>query len=366
MNKFFLIAALTSLNLFASEAQFGRVVDIKGEGFISHAGKTREIRKGESIEVGAEIVIEHKGQVTFTDNADHRYHLGNASSASVSATEVELRGGDLWFQSLNKSDSYKVKSANAAVEYSGGEAILSYDSVKGKTQLMVINGMMKLSNLRASELNLNVSEGHFSFIDNAYDEGAPRDPTPVGEKTYGQLVGLFTGVTPMDKNSAAIFKDHPKEHAKSEHSEEGSRAIASVSEVAPKESKKESKKKNDDTKMIEEYKSSLFAKSTSKKVVTNKVSTVKVEKIKATVEKLVVHIYGQSSVPTVAFRTEASASVSKSRAPASVLDQEVPNDKIESATVNSPAASSVISPYSKEFKNQYKESDKLIDDLKKL
>lgn len=357
MNKFFLIAGFLSFNLLASEPQFGRIVDVKGEGFISYNGKTREMKKGDSIEVGAEIVIEHHGQVSFTDNADHRYHLGNASSASVSATTVELRAGDLWFQSLNKNDSYKVKTANATVEYSGGEAILSYDSVKGKTQLMVINGMMKFSNLRASELNLSVAEGHFSFIDNAYEEGAPRDPTPVGEKTYGQLVALFSGIAPMDKNSASVFKEHDKkEHAKVE----ATRAIASVGE----EHKTEDKKTDIDPKMIEEYKNSLLQKTEAKKVVTNKSSTAKVEKKKVAASKLVVHIYGQTSSPTVAYTTETAPEVTKSRAPASVLDQEVPNETAKEEA--KPATPAVVSPYSKEYKNQYKESDKLINDLKKL
>jgi hypothetical protein len=367
MNKILLIAVSLSFNLMASEpgvAQFGRIVDLKGSGFISYKGKTREITKGDSIEIGAEIVIEHSGQVSFTDNADHRFHLGNSSSVSVTANTVELRGGDLWFQSLNKNDDYKVKTANAMVNYQGGEGILSYDSVKGKTQLMVINSMMKISNLRAPELNLTITEGHFSFIDNAYDEGAPRDPTPVGEKTYGQLVSLFSGVAPMDKNSAAIFKDHDK----AEHTAavpKTSRAVASV------DSEKEDKKITIDSKMIEDYKFGLLHKHEAKKVVTNKSSTTKIGKTKVVSEKMAIHIYGQTSTPTIAATHEVAPDV-KARAPASVMDQDVPKElKVEREaaknTVNDTAKdASTISPYSKDYKNQYKESDKLIDDLKKL
>lgn len=356
MNKIVLLASLVSFNLFASEAantQFGRIVELKGEGFISYKGKTRELKKGDAIDSGSEIVIEHRGQVTFTDNADHRFHLGNSSSAYVQGSSVELRSGDLWFQSLNKNEDYKIQTVNATVNYQGGEAILSYDSLKGKTQLMVINGMMKLGNLRAPELNLSVAEGHFSFIDNAYDEGAPRDPTPVGEKTYGELAGLFKGISPMDKNSVAVFKDH-KDHAKGEHAKvEATRAIASVSE-------QHEKTPVVDSKIMEDYKLGLIAKTLTKKPVTIKTSAVKirsVEKKNVATSKLVVHIYGQNSAPTIALTNKASPVV-KSRAPASVLDQDVPNEVAPSAA---PAT-----PYSKDYKNQYKESDKLIDDLKKL
>lgn len=349
MNKILLFASLVSFNLMAVEPgaiSFGRITELKGEGFISYKGKTREMRKGDVIEVGSEIVIENHGQVSFTDNADHRFHLGNASSASVTAKSIELRAGDLWFQSLNKNDEYQIQTANAVVNYQGGEAILSYDSVKGKTQLMVINSMMKLSNLRAPELNLSVGEGLFSFIDNAYDEGAPRDPTPVGEKTFGQLTALFKGITPMDKNSAGIFKDHEAAHPKEAITKvEAGRAIASVTNDA-------------DSKMMEDYKNSLLNKTAAKKVVSPKKAVAKNKNLNSKMvtgaAKLVVHIYGQTSAASASV-ADAAPQV-KSRAPASVLDQDVPAEVL-------PA---IVNPYSKDYKNQYKESDKLIDDLKNL
>lgn len=354
MNKILLFASLISFNLMAVEpgaVSFGRITELKGEGFISYKGKTREMRKGDVIEVGSELVIENHGQVSFTDNADHRFHLGNASSASVTAKSIELRAGDLWFQSLNKNDEYQIQTANAVVNYQGGEAILSYDSVKGKTQLMVINSMMKLSNLRAPELNLSVGEGLFSFIDNAYDEGAPRDPTPVGEKTFGQLTALFKGITPMDKNSAGIFKNHElaqqNGHAKEESKKEEitkveiKRAIASVPDEG-------------DSKMMEDYKNSLLNKTPAKKVVSSKKAAAK----NKTAAKLVVHIYGQTSVSTSVALSKDTAPQVKSRAPASVLDQDVP--------APAEVLPAIANPYSKDYKNQYKESDKLIDDLKNL
>ena len=341
MNKIFLISTFLSLNLFAGEpgvAQYGRIVDLKGSGFISYNGKTREIKKGDTIEVGADIVIEHHGQVSFTDNADHRFHLGNSSSVSVAANSLELRGGDLWFQSLNKNDDYKVKTANAFVNYQGGEGILSYDSVKGKTQLMVINSMMKLSNLRAPELNLNVSEGHFSFVDNSYEEGAPRDPTPVGEKTYGQLVGLFSGIAPMDKNAVAIFKDHDK----SEHS--AKRTIASV------EPAKEEPKIGEDHKMMDDYKSSLFKKPETKKIKIAKIT----KKSKKSAAQIAFHVYGLTNHFGMVAEEKEGLTLVKTRAPASVIDEAVPSEPI------------IANPYNKDYKNKYKESDKLIEDLNKL
>ena len=351
MNKIFIVLSFLSLNINAAEtnSQYGRVVELKGSGFISYQGKTSEMVKGQIINSGSEIVIEHQGQVTFTDNSDHRFHLGNSSSVLVSHSGVELRSGDLWVQSLNKNDDYKIQTANAIINYQGGEAILSYDLNKGKTQLMVINGMMKLSNLRAPELNLNVAEGHFSFIDNSYEEGAPRDPTQVGEKTYGQLLSLFNGIQPLDKNSENLFKKHEKENDK--NIDGAHRSIASVGD----------KKSKTEEEQIEAYKASLL------KTITNKKSSVightNKKNIKSTIaaknDSLIIHIYGQVSSKSVATKENIAISEVKSRAPASVLDEAVPVEKVK---VNS----TEVSPYSKDFKKQYKESDKLIDDLKKL
>ncbi len=340
MNKFVLfVLVLLSFNLYAVEetkVSFGRIIDLKGEGFISYKGKTRELKKGETLEIGAEIVIEHSGQVTFTDNADHRFYLGNSSSARVYGGSVELREGDIWFQSLNKNDDFKILSANAAVTYQGGEAIISYDSLKGKTQLMVINGIMTLANLRATELNLKVSEGHFSFIENAYEDGAPRDPTPVGERTYGRLISLFKGVSPLDKNSLAIFKANDK----LETHPTASREVASVHDkVVPKESK-----------MLDEYKSSLLDKKKLLKTVTTKTNK---KKGKGDPDKFIVHIYGLKGLPT---SEKVLTPEVKTRAPASVVEHEMPAEMVIP----------LVNPYNKDYKDSTKESDKLIDDLKKL
>lgn len=353
MNKILSILAVLILPTltFASSVQFGRVVDIKGSGFISYEGQTHEIKKGEVLYVNSEINIEHAGQVTFTDNADHQFHMGNSSTAAVYAGKVELRSGDIWVQSINKTDEFLITSANAFVNYTGGEAILSYDSVKGKTQLMVINGLMKFSNLRTPELNLTVAQGNFSFVDPSFEEGMPRDPTPVGEKTYGQLVSMFPGVSPMDKHSVEIFKNQGAKKAE--------RSIASAPTKSAAELEKEYK--NEVMKLSD--KNARVAITPSEKA--NVIVAKKSEKTKTPVANgLVVKIYGLAGSDTSAttaiydITPSASTTVSK-RAPASVpevssetvLDQAVPRAENMNTIPTTP---------------QYKESEKLIDQLNKL
>ncbi|MBC7715024.1 MAG: hypothetical protein H7177_16880 [Rhizobacter sp.] len=360
MNKF--LAALAVLTLptlsFAAASQYGRIVDVKGSGFISYEGATHEMKKGDIINNGSELIIEHSGQVTFTDNADHRFHLGNSSTVAVDKGIVELRSGDVWVQSINATDEAELTSANSKVTYKGGEAILSYDSVKGKTQLMVINGLMKFSNLRAPELNLTVAEGNFTFVDQKFEEGMPRDPTPVGQKTYGQLVAMFKGVAPMDAHSAEIFKDHGEK-------EKGARGIASVPEKAEKAEKAEKV-----SELEEKLKQPAHMAEVEKhEAAPAEKAVVKVAHKKTTpvANKLVVKIYGlvgsETSATTDIYDTTAlvkTESTKGTRAPASVpetatqtvLDQPVPKDgELKTNPITTP---------------QYKESDKLIDQLNKL
>ncbi|AUN97854.1 hypothetical protein DOM21_12030 [Bacteriovorax stolpii] len=360
MNKLLVavIAFIPALS-FAAAVQFGRIVDIKGAGFISYNGETHEIKKGEVIYANSEIVVEHTGQVTFTDNADHRFFMGSATSVAVSPNNVELRSGDLWVQSLNKMDDAKLTSANATVNYQGGEAIFSYDSAKGKTQLMVINGLMKFSNLRQPALNLTVAEGNFSFVDQDFEEGMPRDPTPVGAKTYGELVSLFPGVGPMDKKSAEIFKGQEEGHTALTK-----RTIASV----PEHHGAESHGKKEAAELEKEYKAEIMnMKKPAHEVVTAPVKKEAKSKPVASTpvaNKLVVKIYGlqgsETSATTAIYDIPSVDKnvVTSKRAPASVpesvsetvVDQAVPAENMNTIPTT---------PH-------YKESDKLIDQLNKL
>lgn len=208
------ISALVT-NVNAAEA-FGKIIKIKGEGFISQNGKTKAIRVGDFIYPNSEIVIEHVGQLSFSTSDDQVYHLGKSSSMMVAPKNMVLRTGEVWFQSLNKANATKISTANADVELSGGEGILVYDSLKAKTQLVVVNGLMKINNARAPEVAISISEGNFSYVDNTYDNGIPRDPTPVGEKTYMELVGHFPGVQALDKNAIQVFAKETKVAASKE------------------------------------------------------------------------------------------------------------------------------------------------------
>ncbi len=221
LKTIYISAMLILLAMSASadtKEAYGKIIKIKGEAFISQNGKTKAIKLGDFIYPNSELVIEHVGQLSFSTSEDEIYHLGKSSSMMVSPKNMVLRSGEVWFQSLNKSNKSKISTANADVVLSGGEGILVYDSLKAKTQLVVVNGLMQINNVRAPEVAISISEGNFSYVDNTYDNGIPRDPTPVGEKTYNELVAHFPGVFALDKNTIKVFsKESENSHAKLAH-----------------------------------------------------------------------------------------------------------------------------------------------------
>jgi hypothetical protein len=334
MNKKFctvLFLLSSSIAIANSAPEIGRIIDVKGSGFVSHNGETHELKKGTIIYPNSEIVVEHSGQVTYADNLDHRFHMSSSTSLAVSGKSVELRSGNMWFQSLNKIDNYKIVTANAAIDFQGGEAILTYDSQKGKSQLMVINGIMKLSNIKVPDLNLSISEGNFSYVDNSYDEGAPRDPTPVGEKTYKALISDFSGVKPFTEKQVT---------------HEVKREIASTSPHELKKHEESNHEVNNTDKMLEEYKNGLLTK--KEKVIVKKVSKKAYAKKEAVVKTkhqdsestpLVVKIYGVQSTST--------------RMPASVKDSTSTNEKTTNEIKNN-----ITTPS--------KETEKLLEKIKNL
>jgi hypothetical protein len=349
MNKILILSLMTISTLsFAETAKpLGRIVEVHGAGFISYQGTTHELKKGEPVYPNTEIVVEHSGRVTYSDNLDHRFHIGNASSFAVTNSGVELRAGDVWIQSLNKEESYKLSTANAVVEFNNGEAIMTYDSSKGKSQLMVINGLMKFSNLRTLDLNLSVSEGNFSYIDNVYEEGAPRDPTPVGTKTYNAMVGQFKGVSPMQQKV---------EHVAEVATHEAKREVASVHEV-----KNEVKPATAHDVALEEYKNSMLEKKSSKhvtkenKIVYSHKSSKKVTvKNNAEVSPLVVHIFGQKKNVSATTHSSTRMPASNVEPVEAVVEKSTTENKIESNSIN------------KQPPAPLKETEKLLEQIKNL
>ncbi len=197
------------------------VSSVSGNAFVMSNGMTKTLHQGDRIIDFSDIVTEEGAQITITDYYDHKYHLSGAGHIKLERNQIELARGYFWLQSFNQSDSFIIKTANAKVDYTFGEAIVSFDPYSGKTQILSIKGDFDMANALETHLKVNVSDGQFSFVSNDYEKGAPRLPMQIGETSFKKITGLFGGVMPMTPDAIPRGRDVRR------------RGIASAPEVAP-------------------------------------------------------------------------------------------------------------------------------------
>lgn len=347
------ILSLFSVNMTQASDVYGKITKVKGEGFISYKGKTIALKAGDNVHQGAEIVIEHEGAVTFKAFNDQTIHLGKASSMMIDKDALVLRQGEVWFQAPDKSKTIKLSTANADVVYSGGEGILVYDSAKAKSQIFVMNGMMKVNNARTPEVAISVGEGNFSYVDNTYDQGIPRDPTPVGEKTYKELLTHFPNVMPMQKGTEKLFDATPTRSVASAHETEHTSAIHS--EKVAKKPEGDQLKDADD--ILKEYRDQLFKKASPAKnsKMKRSIASVPGEKSKAQAQKkTAVKVFGATGEKTTTFGEEFS--------PRSVESKSLRGP----ASFSAPEYAPTKAGETEKLEEHNNETKKLIEDLGKL
>ncbi len=183
----------------ASAAPVAIVKDLSGKAFILIDSKTQTLKIGDLVEDMSEIITEDGAQITFNDYYNHIYHLAGGGHVQIMRRLIDLRSGHLWVQTKGDGGVSLIQTANAKVSYTIGEAIVSYDSGSGKTQVLSVRGQFDMCNQLLEDVTVAVSEGHFSFIQKDIDNGVPRNPTPIGVESYKKVTSLFVGVDPLSQ-----------------------------------------------------------------------------------------------------------------------------------------------------------------------
>jgi hypothetical protein len=214
-----LLIAFLSFSTAWAQSPVGVVRSVKGNVFSYTNGKMSLLKVGSELYHSSEVVTEEGAQVSLADYFDHHFHLAGSGHVSLGTSGIELKSGYLWVQSYGQTNS-EVSTAASVAKYSNGEFIVSFDSRSGKSQLLVIKGEVNFANSLRKEVSTSLNEGQFSFITNDYQNGLPRNPTPIGFSSYKKVTSLFDGVTEMDE-SAKLFPTG------------NSRTIASVSDTEP-------------------------------------------------------------------------------------------------------------------------------------
>jgi hypothetical protein len=221
-----LTGSMLSANIFA-QSPIARVTSVKGDAFVNMGGKLSKLQPGQNLFEMNTITTGLGAQVAFNDFFDHVYHLAGEGQVQIRPQIIQLHRGYFWIQSLGKHQQiFQVTTANAKLYYSHGHGVLSFDADSGRTQFMSVQGVFGFGNLLQPELDVKVTTGEFSFVDNEFQEGVPRYATAIGRQTFDQVVSLFPGIK-KDHKLAPEYQflvESKKESAPS-------RAPASVEEV---------------------------------------------------------------------------------------------------------------------------------------
>jgi hypothetical protein len=267
--KFIIVMSLlcTSFSTFAKS--IARVTAKSGNAFLLNANTTTAIHVGDIIEDFSEVITDENGSLTFQDFHEHIFHLNEGSHVSFMNKSLELKGGNLWVQSENPETGYSIQSSNARISFSSDEFIISYNNYPAKTQVMVISGDVKFSNIHEEHLFYNITSGKFSFINQDFDKGLPRKPTLIGYDSYQQFVGTFTGVKPLNNSLNGLSSAKTK--------------ISSVSQkVEPKKVKRVIASAQEDTNAVNQAESMMenldFNNKSSKRGVTFILTKSKVQR----------------------------------------------------------------------------------------
>ena len=213
-----LVLSLTFFSLSALAKPVAQVIEVKGQVFVMTAdGKTKSLRANDHIEEKSEVIVGEDGSITLNDYYDASYHLIEGAHLKFFNKSVQLKKGKTWIQSLNARHPLVLTTANGHIDFWKGEFITTFDQANSKTQVLVVNGDVEVSNVLEKNMKYTVSAGTFTTLDPNSENGLPRSPTKVG------LTSL---------NSAmAEFKALPDSYK--EVNPEAARSIASVETVAP-------------------------------------------------------------------------------------------------------------------------------------
>jgi hypothetical protein len=159
-----------------------------------------------------EILTEDDGsQISFVISMIILIIVSGGSHIKVMNKIMEVRDGHLWVQSENRREEFSVQTSNSNAYFIDGEFIVSYNSQSGKSQVLVVNGEVSYSNILEAHLKYPVQSGQFSFVEQNFENGRPRNPTNIGFKSFKTVMSLFEGVKPADKGFEEVMTAHIKD-----------------------------------------------------------------------------------------------------------------------------------------------------------
>ena len=220
-----LILSLTLGVTVAWAKPVAQVIEVKGQVFVvSPDGKTRSVKVNDHLEEKSEVMVGEDGNITVNDYYDATYHMTNGSHVKFFNKSVQLKKGKTWIQSLSSRHPLVLTTANGHVDFWKGEFITTFDQSNSKTQVLVVNGEVEVSNVLNKDMKYSVTAGTFTMIDPETEDGLPRTPTKVGLTSLNSALADFKALPEKLKEPAPESAPNAAPTA--------ARNIASVEEIA--------------------------------------------------------------------------------------------------------------------------------------
>lgn len=186
----FLLLSLLTQPLWAKPV--AQVTELTGQVFaVSPTGKTIAIKVNDHLEDKTEVMVEEGGTLTLNDYYDSTYHMIGGSHLKIFDKSVQLKRGKTWVQSQAARFPLSLITANGVVDFWKSEFIVTFDQGSSRSQVLVVNGDVEVSNILNRDVKQTVSGGSFTLIDPEVESGVPRIPTKVGFNSLNAALGEF-------------------------------------------------------------------------------------------------------------------------------------------------------------------------------
>lgn len=184
------LLALVSLSAWSKPV--AQVTEISGAVFVVKPdGKTGTLKVNDHLEDKSEVMVEEGSSLTLNDYYDATYHLTGGTHLKFFDRSAQLKRGKTWIQGMNGRFPLAVTTANGHAHFWKSEFIVTFDQATSRSQFLVVNGDVEVSNVLDRELKYTVPAGTFSLVDPEIENGLPRAPTKVGLASLNSALGEF-------------------------------------------------------------------------------------------------------------------------------------------------------------------------------
>ena len=155
-------------------------------------------KKGQQLYIGAELITEEGAKVSLFDFNNRTIDVSSASHVKLGQHGIKLFRG--YSRIGDPSHNYIIESPNAIAQIGQGEAVISYDPVLEKTQLLNLTGQAIIASQKEKAWRQEVSRGYYSSVQKDVQDGLPRMSYRAGSNTIKVATSclLYTSPSPRD------------------------------------------------------------------------------------------------------------------------------------------------------------------------